>query len=205
MEHIISNQLSNTNEIYSLKLQNHIYGCFIIMEDIAQGVVDVSGTILTTPKFTFDFDRQFNEIGIRYGFALDTKLALDEFSSDYKDVWIKTFKDIDIARDISEVDKIEDSLIAVIQKTVCADNAFFVSALETGSLSQEWIEKLLKLVSTQESDEDVVTTGLSRALSEKPVKRRLATTRRSRGIVKPKKALAKTRRHALLAKSAQKI
>lgn len=194
MEQIISNQLSNTNGLYSLKLQNHIYGCFIIMEDIAQGVVDVSGTILTTPKFTFDFDARFNEIGIRYGFALDTKLAFDEFSPDYKDLWIKTFKEIDISRDISEVDKIEDQIIAVIQKAVTAENAFFVSALETGSLPQEWIEKLLKLVNPSDSDEEVVTTGLSKALSEKPVKRRLATTRRSRGIVKPKKALAKTRR-----------
>jgi hypothetical protein len=209
MEQIISTELSNTNLLYSLKLQNHIYGCFIIMEDIAQGVVDVSGSILTTPKFTFDFDGQFNEIGIRYGFALDTKLGLDEFGPDYKDIWIKTFKDIDIARDISEVDKIEDSLIVVIQKTVCADNAFFVSALETGSLPQEWIEKLLKLVNSSvasdsvasDSDEEIITTGLSKALSEKPVKRRLSTTRRSRGIVKPKKALAKTRRQALLTKS----
>jgi hypothetical protein len=200
MEHIISNQLSNTNGLYSLKLQNHIYGCFIIMEDIAQEVVDVSGTILTTPKFTFDFNSQFNEIGIRYGFALDTKLAFNEFSPDYKNIWIKTFNEIDIARDINEVDKIEDSLIAIIQRAVNADNAFFVSALETGSLPQEWIEKLLKLVNpsvastVSDSDEEVVTTGLSKALSEKPVKRRLAATRRSRGMMKPKKALAKTRK-----------
>ncbi len=116
MEQIISKQLSNPNGLYSLKLQNHIYGCFIIMEDIAQGVVNVSGSILTTPKFTFDFDTQFNEIGIRYGFALDTKLVFDEFSSEYKDIWIKTFKEINIARDINEVDKIEDQLIAVIQR-----------------------------------------------------------------------------------------
>ncbi len=202
MEQIISNQLSNTNGLYSLKLQNHIYGCFIIMEDIAQGVVDVSGTILTTPKFTFDFDSRFNEIGIRYGFALDTKLAFDEYSPDYKDIWIKTFKEIDIARDINEVDKIEDQLIAVIQSIVSAENAFFVSALETGSLPQEWIEKLLKLINPSvDSDEEIVTTGLSKALSEKPFKRRLATTRRSNIIVKSKKALAKTRRHALLAKA----
>ena len=199
IEQIISNQISNTNGLYSLKLQNHIYGCFIIMEDIAQGVVDVSGTILTTPKFTFDFDSRFNEIGIRYGFALDTKLAFDEFNHDYKDIWIKTFKDIDIARDINEVDKIEDNLIAVIQNRVCAENAFFVSALETGLLPQEWVEKLLTLLNVvaSDSDDEVVTSGLSKALSEKPVKRRLANTRRSRDIVKPKKALAKTRRHFL--------
>ena len=194
---VVSKQLSNTNDLYSLKVQNHIYGCFILMEDIAQGVVDMSGTIITTPKFTFDFDKQFNEIGIRYGFALDTKLTLDDFSSDYKDVWINTFKEIHTKRDINEADKIEDCLIAVIQSTVSTDNAFFVSALETGSLPQDWIEKLLKLLSAQEPDVEVVTSALSKALSEKPVKRRLATTRRSKVVVKPKKALAKTRRHAL--------
>ena len=57
-------------------VQNHLYGCFIIMEDIAQHKVNVDGTIISTPKFTFDLDKQFSEIGLRYGFAMDTKLAL---------------------------------------------------------------------------------------------------------------------------------
>lgn len=191
---VVSNELSNKSELHSLKVQNHIYGCFILMEDIAQGVVDVSGTIISTPKYTFDYDKQFEEIGVRYGFALDTKLALNDFHSDYKDSWIKTFNDINIKRNITEVDSIEDCLIAVIQRTVLPESAFFVSALETGSLPQEWIEKLLKLVSAQESDEEVVDSALTKALSEKPVKRRLVTTRRAK-VIKPKKALAKTRKH----------
>jgi hypothetical protein len=189
---VVFNQLSNAKGLYSLKLQNHIYGCFIIMEDIAQRVVDVSGSILTTPKFTFDFDKQFAEIGIRYGFAMDTKLVLEEPSSDYKNAWLSLFKDIDLAQDITEVDTIEDSLIEIIQKTVKEDDAFFVSALGTGSLPQEWIEKLLKLLNG--SDEEIIESALTKANSEKPIRKRLAVTRRAK-VIKPKKVLAKTRRH----------
>ena len=54
----VLNQLTNTNGLDSLKVQNHIYGCFLLMEDIAEKVISIAGTIVSTPKFTFDFDRQ---------------------------------------------------------------------------------------------------------------------------------------------------
>ena len=191
----VLNQLTDTNGLYSLKLQNHIYGCFIIMEDIAQHVVDVSGGILSTPKFTFDSDKQFSDIGLRYGFAMDTKLALDTFTSEYKEAWLQYFTDIDISQDIAEVDKIEDALIEIVQTTVKGDDAFFVNALNTGTLPQEWIEKVLLLINPP--DVEVEKTAISAATTEKPLaRRRLATTRRAKGTgVSNKKLLAKTRRH----------
>jgi hypothetical protein len=201
----VLNQLTNTNGLYSLKIQNHIYGCFLMMEDIAQRVINVSGTVLSTPKFSFDFDKQFGEIGIRYGFAMDTKLILDSFQPEYKAAWIQYFKDIDLAQDIAEVDKIEDSLIQIIQENVKPDDAFFVNATETGSLSQEWIDKVLSLLNptqpvTLANEDEEVKTAVSQAQTEKPLntRRRLATTRRAPkpGVVTaPKKNLARTRRH----------
>jgi hypothetical protein len=201
----VLNQLTNTNGLYSLKLQNHIYGCFIVMEDIAQHNIDVSGTTLSTPKFTFDCDKQFNEIGLRYGFAMDTKLTLDTFTPEYKATWLQYFKDIDIAQNISEVDKIEDCLIEVVQSLVKAEENFFISALETGSLPQEWIEKVLNLINppsppsppSPDKEIDVEKTAISTAITEKPLaKRRLATTRRAGNkTTSNKKSLAKTRRH----------
>ena len=198
----VLNQLTNTTGLYSLKLQNHIYGCFIIMEDIAQHNVDVSGNILSTPKFTFDYDKQFSEIGLRYGFAMDTKLDLDTSNPEYKESWLNCFKDIDLAQDIAEVDKIEDCLIEVIQSLVKSDEAFFISALDTGSLPQEWIEKAFQLInppqSPSENDEEIPKRALTKAASEKPLntRRHLATTRRANVKINTnKKALAKTRRH----------
>ncbi len=197
----VLNQLSNTNGLYSLKLQNHIYGCFIIMEDIAQHTIDVSGTVMSMPKFTFDCDKQFNEIGLRYGFAMDTNLSLDIFTPEYKETWLQYFKDIDLAQDIDEVDKIEDCLIELIQSIVKPDESFFISALETGTLPQEWIEKVFNLISPPlEKDIEVEKTALTKATSEKPLntRRRLATTRRAGQkavTTSTKKSLAKTRRH----------
>ena len=195
---VVLNQLTNTNGLYSLRLQNHIYGCFIVMEDIAQHTIDISGTTLSTPKFTFDCDKQFNEIGLRYGFAMDTKLILDIFTPEYKATWLQYFKDIDIAQDINEVDKIEDCLIEVVQSLVKTEENFFISALETGSLPQEWIEKVLNLINPPlEKEIEVEKTAISTAVTEKPLaKRRLATTRRvGQKSTSNKKSLAKTRRH----------
>ena len=195
----VLNQLTNTNGLYSLKLQNHIYGCFIVMEDIAQHTIDVSGTILSTPKFTFDCDKQFSEIGLRYGFAMDTKLTLDTFTPEYKETWLQYFKDIDLAQDIGEVDKIEDCLIEVVQSLIKPEESFFISALETGALPQEWIEKVLNLINppAAEKEVEVEKTAISAAVTEKPLaKRRLATTRRAgQKATSNKKSLAKTRRH----------
>jgi len=204
----ILNQLTNTNGLYSLKLQNHIYGCFIIMEDLAQGGVNLSGTILSTPKYSFDLDKQFSTIGVRYGFAMDTHLVLDTFSSEYHNTWIQYFKDIYSAKDIKDVDNIEDCLIEVVQGCVKPDETFFITALETGSLPQEWIEKVINLLhpptgltvitekekekvlekvlekeleKETEKDEEVLETALVIAVVEKPLitRRYLAITRRS--------------------------
>lgn len=194
--------------LYSLKIQNHIYGCFIVMEDIAQNNIDVSGTLLVNPNYTFDFDTQFSEIGLRYGFALDSKLSLDIFNTEYKNTWLELFKDIDIARDINDVDKIEDCLIEVIQTNIKLEDAFFLNALETGSLGHEWVNKVFAYLNplpiaspslSTDTNEEIVKTALTKAVSEKPLSKhkRLATTRRNNiKIVNPtKKSLAKTRRH----------
>jgi len=201
----VLNQLIGTNGLYSLKIQNHIYGCFLLMEDIAQKIITLSGTVISTPKFSFDFDRQFGEIGIRYGFAMDTKLILDTFQPEYKETWLQYFKDIDLSQDIAEVDKIEDIIIQIIQEQIKPEDAFFINATETGSLSQEWIDKVLSLLNPSQppspSDkDDEFKTAVSQAVTEKPLntRRRLATTRRankSGAPTPPKKTLAKTRRH----------
>ena len=180
----VLNQL-NTDSLYSLMIQNHLYGCFIIMEDIAQHKVNVDGNIISTPKFTFDLDKQFSEIGLRYGFAMDTKLALNTFNPEYKETWLRQFKDIDIAQNIEEVDKIEESLIEIIQ-TIKSEDAFFISALETGTLPQEWIGKVLNLLNQDVEMEDVTieNRAISVALTEKPIRRKLSTTRRAKPLKK---------------------
>lgn len=198
---IILNELSNKSDIESLKLQNHIYGCFLIMEDIAQKKFDLFyNNVISTKTFTFDLDKQFSEIGLRYGFVMDTKLLLDKCSKDYKDIWLKYFNDIDISNSIDDVDKIEDSLIEVVKNAVNPNIAFFIAALENGNLSHDWVDKFIKLLAAPtevQEEEQVEVTVISKAHTEKPVKRRLSTTRRNHSKAQPlvKKSLSKTRRH----------
>ena len=135
------------------------------MEDIALGVYNITDTVLSTPTFTFDYDKQFSDIGIRFGFLMDTKLST-AFSPDYKEAWLKQFKEIDLEREITTVDSIEDSLIEVIQEVT--DN-FFMNALETGSLPQEWLEKVLELLNSETPDVST-PTAISAAITEKPMK-----------------------------------
>jgi len=153
------------------------------MEDIAQKKFQINGTVLSTPTFTFDYDKQFSDIGIRYGFAMDSKLKL-ELHTEYKEAWVTYFNNIN---NIEDIDKLEDSLIDIIQKTIKPEDAFFVNALETGSLPQEWIDVLLNIVQDDEPEKNAI----SMAITEKPI-RRLSTTRR---IIHPKKVLRKTRRN----------
>jgi len=148
----VFNQLTNTTDLESLKIQNHLYGCFIVMEDIAQNTVGLSGTIISTPKFTFDLDKHFNELGIRFGFAMDTKLRLDSFHSEYKEIWLKYFKAIHNLQDIAFVDNIEDCLIAVVQNAVPAERGYFINSLDTGSLPQEWLEKVFRILEVGDTE-----------------------------------------------------
>lgn len=195
MKSIVLNQLNEANGLYSLILQNHLYGCFIIMEDIALGVYDVSGSILSTPKFTFDYDKQFSDIGIRFGFLMDTKLSTT-FSADYKDAWLKQFNEINLERAIATVDNIEDSLIEVIQEVT---DDFFINALETGSLPQEWLVKALELLVYDSTDS---ISAISTAITEKPIhstkmvrvnQKKYKVTRRA---LKSQKS--KTRKHLMI-------
>jgi hypothetical protein len=193
----VINQLKDLTPINSLKVQNHLYGCFIIMEDIAQSSLDLSGTVLSNLKYSFDSDKQFSEIGIRYGFIMDTKLIFDDFNKEYKDIWIQYFKDIDLERNIERVDAIEDCLFQVVQDYIGAEESFILNATNTGSLTQDWVDKVLKLLNPpQEQEEVIIKTHISAASIEKPTKKRFSNTRRVHSKPNtPKKSLAKTRRH----------
>lgn len=211
IKNIVQQQLTNVSGIQSLQLQNHIYGCFILMEDIAEKKVELNGNQLIGPGFVFDIDIQFDLIGIRYGFIMDTQLILKKVDASYKDTWLETFNDISLTHDLEIVDKIEDSIIEVVGQSVLPDEAFFTHALQTGSLTQEWIDNVLKLLhptyissAVKENESLPKKSILSQANPETKIHagkhRHLAYTRRRTdavsSIVIPlrKKCLSKTRR-----------
>jgi hypothetical protein len=200
MDAIIQKQLQ-VDGIESLKVQNHIYGCFVLMEDIAENVT-LDGFVYKK-DIAFDIDKQFSQIGIRYGFVMDTKLIFDTYLPEYKAAWLALFTEINTKRKIEEVDTIEDSVIELIKNSVKPELAFFTNALKTGSLPQEWINTLIVLLTTgalpvieapaspASSTDEQYKTALMNAQVEKICKRGRKT---KRNIVVLKKHLGKTRR-----------
>lgn len=196
----------------SLQFQNHLYGCFIVMEDIAQGTVELTGTVLRTPTFSFDLEARFDEIGLHYGFIMDTQLRWGGPENDkeaYRRCWVEAFQATGREKKIETVDGMEDVLIELVTEQIPADSSFFSHALHTGVLPHEWIDKALALLSPSSaslaasslaasslaaSDPEETSTVWNHAHIEKTsLKRRLRLTRRMRPV--PKKHLGSTRRH----------
>ena len=134
LQQIVSNELEKSTGLQLLALQNHLYGCFILMEDLASQQVQIVE------------ENDFALIGLQYGFVMDTSLLLDKCSTEYKTVWMDILKDISLIQEMEMVDEIEDALLDTISKHVMEEDAFFKNALETGSLNQEWTKKALHLL-----------------------------------------------------------
>jgi len=198
--------LSSVHGVSSLRLQNHLYGCYILLEDIIQKNVELTGTIVKSKHVSFDLMKQFSEIGLRYGFAMDTQLILVPCPADYQDAWIHIFTTLTT---LEEVDALEEKVSAIIEQVVPAEEGFFVDAAETGSLSPQWVDRALSLLLPVEPKKEdpvpsvippvippvvkTVSTAVLEKHKDNP-KRLFASTRRKRNIVPPKKLLATTRR-----------
>ena len=193
----------------SLQFQNHLYGCFIVMEDIAQGTVELTGTVLRTPTFSFDLEARFDEIGLHSGFIMDTQLRWGG-PEEYRRCWVEAFQATGREKKIKTVDDMEDVLIELVTEQIPADSSFFSHALHTGVLPHEWIDKALALLSPSTAASTAASTSLAAAspadteetstvwnhahIEKTSLKRRLRLTRRMRPVV-PKKHLGSTRRH----------
>ena len=198
---VVKTQLS-VNGIELLQVQNHIYGCFVLMEDIAESAV-LENYVLKEENYSFNIDTQFSQIGIRYGFLMDTKLIFESFLPEYKAAWLALFTEINEKKSLENVDKIEDVVIEIIKTNVLNEMAFFSHALSTGSLPKEWINKVIVLLTTgslpsnhvnevvNEVVEAVEDNGLVKAQIEKQMKKHRKT---KRNVVIVKKLLGKTRR-----------
>ena len=143
---VVRAHLSQAKGVASLQLQNHIYGCFLIMEDIAQKTIDFSENSLIGEGYRFDVSKQFSQIGIRYGFVMDGLALLEPVPVDYQEVWMDLFRDIQLTKDIELVDRVEDALNEVIQEVIPPEESFFIQASASGVLSQAWIIKALVLL-----------------------------------------------------------
>ena len=146
MENAIRASLSSVHGLASLRLQNHIYGCYFLLEDIVQNNVVRTGTQITRNGTTFDLITNFGEIGLRYGFAMDTQLLLPP-CPEYQEAWIHAFTTM---KTLEEVDALEDSVNGIIYNIVPPEEGFFGSTAQSGVLPPQWVDKALALLLPKE-------------------------------------------------------
>ena len=137
LERVVALQLdkSSVNTLESLKAQNHIYGCFIVMEDLCND----------TKLNLVDIEHHFSSIGIRHGFVMDTSLLLNSLP-EYKLTWLAYFKELQQSRDIAFVDQTEDTLIDVVRRHVKEEHSFLMKAIESGVLPQGTVADIVEML-----------------------------------------------------------
>lgn len=214
----VLNELKNVNSLNSLKIQNHIYGCYVIMEDISQGRIRISDMNLIISKLKFNLDTQFAEIGFRFGFMSDTHLYLDSYQPEYKNAWLATFTELAQINSLEKSDAIEDAINEIIVREIAPTNAFFLNALDGGMLPYDWLDRAFFVItnptinltsdtSSSEDDIPVENTAISHAHTEKAIlhvekhkRQYLAETLRHKEHIGHRKKLFDTTRRNLKTK-----
>ena len=179
---VINEQLSNLSDLAALKVENHIYGCYMIMQDIAEKDSFLSNHILTkknTNEYRFDVNQQFEQIGIRYGFVMDSLLLLDTYLPNYKDLWLEIFNDISLTLDIDLVDTIEEVVNDCLVELRPVDKSFFFAAAQSGYLPQEYMDRVIDLIHPSLSYKtlSVVTQNKTSLLSSAVTETKIHTTK----------------------------
>jgi hypothetical protein len=123
---------------------------------------------------------------------MDTQLLLSQPNPLYKTAWMSCFQD---RKELSLVDSIEDQIISILKEVVPAEESFFLHSLESGSLPQEWVGKMLALLLPKdEHTSDETPSKLVQALTEKPIKKRTLSLTKRRKEEPKRKQLGLTRR-----------
>jgi hypothetical protein len=162
----IHTALRQSTGLRSLRLQNHIYGCFLVMEDLASRTLRWEEGVLRGKDFAIDFERDFGWLGVRYGFFMDRGLVLEEGEA-YRAAWRGRFAEIAAMEGgaaQAAADATEDELLRTLREL---PDPFFVRALDTGALPQSLIERALRLLEGREEAKAAVAAVAAVAAAEK--------------------------------------
>ena len=126
---IVAALLKEFHRSKGLLFENHLYGCLSLLEQIAEGSADVSGTrlIFPAPLPSFDVNEDWASIGLTHGFYEDvsseTVNVLYMGSRNYYDTWLSLFTN---RVTLDELDALEDALFSQLKE---AGADLFVGAL----------------------------------------------------------------------------
>lgn len=171
------------NDLNSLCFQNHLYGCFSVLEVLAEGGADLSGNLYSSDEIVFDLSANFEQVGATFGFLLSSNCNINyssNYNSNYKTAWLWAWAEIGSKKKIETVDLLESSLFSTISTF-----EYFKGALDDGSLPDELEAKALTLeIKPVKNSIRVRFTGLTRRVKG----------RRSITPIQSRRSFKKTRR-----------
>lgn len=144
----------STQPVYSLKFQNHLYGCFSVLEYLGEGAFEVKdssdGDVFVAKDSSgsvFNPFLQFRLVGSEFGFLPDPRAFFDSWSDSYRNAWIWAWKTFGSEKKLDEIDQLETALFAIVQDHGLS---YFKDAIQAGQLSLESEKKALELLEKPE-------------------------------------------------------
>lgn len=201
------------DDFHKLCIQNHLYGCFVLIESFDKQNGEEQPCEL--PPTADEISNILGSAGMKYGFFNnDVMTAITcKNSTEYIGAWDVFFKEIirlttcgDTTFN-SALEEIEAELIKItITKFKDTRQAFFENALETGELNEEW-NKMANEICTEyvsHTSIPVITITTDNLPSQLRPRQHLRKTKRNHGKraitpIKRKHAPGKTRkRHGVI-------
>lgn len=121
-----------------LRFQNHLYGCFSVLEILGEETAAVERNI-------FDASFSFHTVGPMFGFIDDTRAEFSAWSTKYQNAWKDIWATLGSHQKLDEIDALERTVFNTVSD---ASNCFqfFMYAADNGGLSDELAEKAAKLL-----------------------------------------------------------
>ena len=206
-------QRAGTVPSETLRVQNHIYGCFLVMEDLADGDLQLTADYhLESGKQapSLSLQNAFGDLGLHYGFVQDPRAAWKTVPTDYRHAWTSFFRELQLICDMDVVDAMEEQLDELIRDQVTDPSvAFFAHALDETALDAADLDRIFATAPTASvtttapatfhAPIDPVTKSPVQPPPSSRIHRRLARTFRSardsnKVPATPRRRLSKTHR-----------
>jgi hypothetical protein len=130
------NRYSILENSESFQFQNHMYGCFSVLEMICENEIDISGLIIGKNENSFDLSGEFHLIGCEFGFYEGEKGKYISYSDEYKKEWLHIINLFYSNKDLQRIDELENNIFKHISKL-----SYFSECLKEGELNSETVKR----------------------------------------------------------------
>ena len=208
-EQIVLNFNTICNTFTSLDwliFQNYIYAIILLLQEIVDGTITYNSIEMTISDngSEYQIEELRNNLMIKYGFykneaIRDISNKLIDYSPDIYKVLLDTIEELALSQDYEEFEELQTEFEKLLNECKDKDIMFYEAAVETGQLSNDWLEKansLISLAAVKVDDsivENAAVDDATKVIFVPERKSRFAKTRRVHFTKNDTKPLRKTK------------